>query len=268
MTSPLRIAFDYKTFSGTEYDSRMILEDILKLSRLPYEYLNITEVLRLNNLVVLKKNFYDTCVELIAADYIDLCPLRLSITPQRLQKMDYLSPHIYENNLGAFILRNSDEDVEEVDYRSIFKVFDSRLWVALMVVVLLLPVVCSLMKKEAAGSVQQRYSEYFEQIFGCLVLQGRNTWNRGMKTVVGAKFPHIFASRKQLYQDFNRVLGFHRANNCSMLQRINCVHNIAKIWIHRAILRPPEHVLRWLQIRHPFRHLHGLAKKRWRNPSR
>lgn len=109
--APLRIAVDYSGLDlHAEYDSWMIVQDLLRISRLPYRFLNLSQILQEHSLKLIKGNRYDTCIDLLARNHIDLCPIHLSVTQERLKYVEYLTPYLYDNVHRAFILAG-DKDV-------------------------------------------------------------------------------------------------------------------------------------------------------------
>lgn len=86
---PLRIGFNKNDIIPAYEQSSPLALDLVKLAGVPYNFLGYDEILAANNLSEVKSNRYDTCVGLLARGLLDLCPLYLSITEERLEVGDF-----------------------------------------------------------------------------------------------------------------------------------------------------------------------------------
>ena len=144
-----------------------ILQDLERLSAIPFSYLNGTELIENSPNIPADLNLYDACVQLLVDKKADLCPYPLTVTKNRLEKVDFLVPYFLYSRKIAFILGKTGFDYDAVDYFALLRVFDWGLWVGVVSSIVLFPVVCWMVGKD------EGYWGYWEQVFGLVVMQGR-----------------------------------------------------------------------------------------------
>ena len=242
---PLRIAVFPETPFPIDRTLTPILQDLQQLSGIPFSFLNGRELSANSTAIPPNLNNYDSCIQLMVENKVDLCPQLLTVTEKRLEKVDFLAPYLFHSTKVAYIISKTGFDYDAVDYLAVSRVFDWGLWAGIFGSVVVFPVVCWMVGRE------EGYWGYWEQVFGLVVMQGREARRKREYFLVAIHRFRFLSSRNHLHQHPHHPLGVHRLHPRSLLQRRAHFRHPNATRISAPIRRHTDDVFRRFRIRYP-----------------
>ena len=139
--SPLRVALIHTNYEmweiGGEWHGAAFafIDLMLKISNISFVYVRGEQFTNGST------NFWNDCIDLMKSNLIDVCPLMLSMTKERSDVADYITPYLWENHMNSYIFKapNSGRKRDVVDFFKVLYVFDLWVWLGVVVCVVLLP---------------------------------------------------------------------------------------------------------------------------------
>ena len=150
--------------------AREVIQLLIKFAQLTPTF-NDGEQLRREHSISPKMNHWDLCVRLLVLNVTDLCPVQYSITKERQEVVEFLSPYLSEEKHAALIIKEDNDEVLEVG--SVFNVYRAEVWWFILACLVSIPIigaVCEIHHDRARFSNAWRNINDF--VLGSLFLQG------------------------------------------------------------------------------------------------